>query len=264
MSFISAFRKVGDWVYKHSSEILTVVGVGGTIYTAIDAYKAGKKAAYALDRVAAKKAAENEEYTTVDRVKTVAPYMMNTAMDVVITVSAIVLLYNVDAKKQANLASALTAMTAKYENFKSKTKTRVGEETFNEIERDIMLDYYNGEKVFNTTINKGKRKLFWEPITEQFFTSSEEDITLEALEINRMLVVNGEISVNEYLMYLGLPEVDWGWNVGWSDYVGPRDYGYKWIDIFTEEFEVKTDSDYYDTVYKLVVPFEPHEDFMDM
>ena len=72
--------------------------------------------------------------------------------------------------------------------------------------------------------------------------------------INRNLVLRGEVTLNEFLSFLGLEAVEEGDMIGWDCYIGEAQYGYRWID-FNHRHYVTDDGL---TVCSIDTPFAPH------
>ena len=242
---------------KHSGIILTTLASAGVIVTSYLSVKAGTKAKEKEVKILEREPdISNKELT-----KEVAPCYIPAAISTIATIGVIISLYITDRKKQVALVAAFSAMSAKYQDYKARVK-KEDPGTYEKLEKEELCNELFGEKVFRTVINMGERKIFWDPVTEKYFSASMEDVLYEISQINRMLHVNGEICVNEYLDFLGLPEEDWGWGLGWSEYVGEASYGYRWIDIVPEETEITVNGET-KTIYKLWIPFMPHDDYLD-
>lgn len=252
---------IGKFIRKHSSLILTIGASAGVIGTAIVSTRQGSILEQKRTEAEAKKENVRKAYV----VKTVAP----TIFVVSATLACIIGLYVTDQKKQAGLAAAVGVVSERFARFKHKVEEK-DKELADEIEKDIMQEEYmrankpnkkkellktiDGKEILVTEIMQGEPMLCYDPVSEKYFYSSKEDLMEERYEINRHFLLQDTLSVNEYLAFLGLPEVEWGWNIGWSIYA-ESDYGYKWIDIGIEEYELADGL----TILKLSVPFMPHD-----
>lgn len=253
--------KLGKFLRKHSSLILTIGASAGVIGTAIVSTRQGS----ILEQKRTEAEAKHEDIKASEVVKTVSPTIFVTTA----TLACIIGLYVTDQKKQAGLAAAVGVVSERFARFKKKVEEK-DEELAKSIDKEIMQEEYmrankpnkkkellktiDGKEIFVTEIHEGEPMLCYDPVSEKYFYSSKEDLMQERYEINRHLLLQDTLSANEYLAFLGLPEVEWGWNIGWSTYA-ESDYGYKWIDIGIEEYELSDDL----TILKLHVPFMPHD-----
>lgn len=253
--------KLGKFLRKHSSLILTIGASAGVIGTAIVSTRQGS----ILEQKRTEAEAKHEDIKASEVIKTVTPTIFVTAA----TLACIIGLYVTDQKKQAGLAAAVGVVSERFARFKKKVEEK-DKELVDSIDREIMEEEYakvnkerkkkellktiDGKEILMTEINEGEPVLCYDPVSEKYFYSSKEDLMQERYEINRHFLLQDSLSANEYLEFLGLPEVDWGWSLGWSTYA-ESDYGYRWIDIGIEEYEL-TDGT---PIIKLHVPFFPHD-----
>lgn len=99
---------------------------------------------------------------------------------------------------------------------------------------------------------KGAALTWKDPVTGQVFKAPFERILAAESEVNRMLILRGDIFYNEFLAYLGLdtePVIDcYGWNVdGWSV------YGYSYVDF--DHYAITHGAE---TYFEFESPFPPH------
>ena len=253
--------KLGKFLRKHSSLILTIGASAGVIGTAIVSTRQGS----ILEQKRTEAEAKHEDIKASEVIKTVTP----TIFVVTATLACTIGLYATDQKKQAGLAAAVGVVSERFARFKKKVEEK-DKELADSIDKEIMEEEYaravkpnkkkellktiDGKEIFVTEINEGEPILCYDSVSEKYFYSSKEDLMQERYEINRHFLLQNTLSVNEYLAFLGLPEVEWGWSLGWSTYA-ESDYGYRWIDIGIEEYEL-TDGT---PIIKLHVPFFPHD-----
>jgi hypothetical protein len=264
-------RGVGKFLYKHSGIILTTLGVAGVAATAVVATKQGKKIKEKEQKIKKKrpKADEKEilEETWTEYVPTVA---VATG-----TILCIVSLYLTDKKKQAALISLCVWTRTQLDKWREKVRER-DYDTYVEVDEEIKRETRNDRRdpfkgktkkahknstneIAKTDIHYGEPVLAYDEIGEEFFETSLEDLLDERYQINRHFIVNDYTSVNDYRMYLGLRELDWGWGVGWSQYIGETHYGYRWIDLELVPCVNEEGRKY----YSIHFPFAPHKDFLD-
>lgn len=256
--------KLCTFIKNNSSTILTVLGCTGVVATAVTSAKAGMKAARKIDVLHE----ENPKATKKDEAKEVVSIYIPTAIVTAGTVGCIIGLYNIDKKKQAALISACMVLQAKYNEFRKAVDARGIDHTkdIDEFIREAKLperkstDILNefDKDVFRTEIHSGEPRLCWDSISQDYFIGSLEDIMDERYQINRYFRMTDAMSANDYFTFMGLPEKEWGDGVGWDSYVGEEVYGYRWIDIYTEEEELADGL----TVLKVMVPFEPTADYL--
>ena len=253
-------KKAGKFLWKHSGVILTTLAAAGIIGTAVVATKQGKKIKEKEDEILE----EDPDATSKEIFEETWDMYAPTAIITTGTLLCVAGLYFTDRKKQAALLSACTWTKYQLDRWREKVRER-DVDTYEEIKAEMRKENQkkcrkdDKTEVTPTDINYGEKILAYDEISEEFFETSLEDLLEERYEINRHFMTHGEISVNDYRMYLGLGEVDWGWTEGWSKYIGEAYYGYSWIDI-----ELKPCMNEYGRRYfSIHMPFGPHKDFLD-
>lgn len=260
------FMSAGKFGRKHGSAICSIVAGVGVIGTAVVSEKAGEK----IHEI------KNDETLSEEQKKKeifkawCGPFAVVTG-----TVACITGSYILDQRKQAGMAAAINLMTTRYNTLHEKIKEKDAE-LAEEIDKEIieesatkgemakdnskpeLLKEFLGSEVIMTEIHRGTPILCYDAISELFFYSSQEDILEAKYQINRFLKINDEICVNDYLMFFGLPEQDWGWELGWSISSDNRNkeesFGYEWLDFWIdEEYKIKDT-----TVCKISVAFDPY------
>lgn len=271
VTFNKCMRRVGKFLYKHSGIILTTLGVAGAVATAVVATKQGKKIKEHEDEILKENPDADEKEILKETWKDYMPTVGVTAG----TVICIVSLYATDKKKQAALISICMWSRSQLEKWREKIRERdydTYEEIAEEIKRENRSDRknpYGGKttkahkstttEIAKTDIHYGEPVLAYDELGEEFFETSLEDLLDERYQINRHFIVNDYMCVNDYRMYLGLRDLDWGWDIGWSQYIGEIHYGYRWIDMELVPCINEEGRRY----YSIHFPFQPHKDFMD-
>lgn len=99
----------------------------------------------------------------------------------------------------------------------------------------------------------GGQQLLWrEEVSGIIFRSTFSEVLLAEAEVNRSLILRGNIFLNEFLTYLDQKPQPWIDCFGWSA-DGWDDYGYLVVDF--EYFEVYADGKTYIEIH---YPFPPH------
>lgn len=89
---------------------------------------------------------------------------------------------------------------------------------------------------------------------QKFFERTMEQVMRAEYEANRLFILKGSLTLNEFLQILNLPTVEVGDSVGWDEYIGETHFGYKWID-FNHRYFITDDGL---TVCSIDMPFEAH------
>lgn len=229
------------FVKKNSSNILTVATAAGMITTTILAVKATPKA---LELIKAEEDtrkitktttlyANNQPYTTevveeapkltpLEIVKVAwKPYVPAIAMGT-LTLTCLFGMNYLNRKTQASLISAYAVLEKSYRQYREKCIEMYNADTDIDIKQKIAKsNFYK-----NIEVEDGK-ELFFDYTSMQYFESTMDEVK-EALDtINETLSDSGFVYLNDFYELLGIPLVDYGYNLGWFSDIGTLKLDYE-------------------------------------
>lgn len=228
MALIEKGVKFAD---EHQREIMLGGAIAGTVVTAVLSWKAGIKADKVLEKQKVKMEGlkyieesdeelykEEKKKVTVETIKQLAPIVAPPALAAAGTIISVVAGYKVASTQIATL-SALYSMSEKaLADQLEKTKEIVGPKKAQEI-ADAITDKKVKETPIdkNTIINTGKgTTLCLDDMSGRYFYSSAEEIKKACNTINKRMMDEYYISLNELYDELGLPEITLGEDVGFN------------------------------------------------
>lgn len=234
---------------KHSSLILSVLGIAGLVTTSILTAKAAVKASDIRKRA---EQIKGEPLTKTEAIKTVipvyvAPILMGTA-----TATCILGIHILDRRQQASLISAYSILENYHKEYRKKLIEFHGEEADREIQDAILRD--RCDVCWHDQNIPDNKLIFYEAISGESIVAYEKEIMDAEYHLNRNFVLRGYASLNEFYKFLGLPETEDGDRLGWS-----CSYGYSWIDF---EHHLVSKDDGGTPVYEIVFLFEPDPDYL--
>lgn len=245
------------FLHRNGSTILTVVGICGGVYAAVKAVKDTPKAIELLAKAkepddfgTMNNYLEEEGFTKWDAIKTVAPIYI---LPVAIGISSIACLLGASVlsrRQQAALIGAYALVDAKFKEYRESAKRVYGEDADQKITDDILI----AEHYDDVTLPSGDLMLFYDSMSDRYFHSTSQNVMESESELNRLFVLRGYASLNDFYKMLGLPETLSGDILGWDAYHGPEDFGYNWVDFVHREEHLEDGS----VCYAIIAPFEPH------
>ena len=262
---------IEDWLKKNTSTILTCLGAGGVVATVALAIKATPKA---LDKIQCAQVDKGEEILHKLREgaleKSDAGYILPklTAIEtlqacwkeylptVAVGIGSLICIFGANVlsrRQQASLASAYAALESAYQGYRRKVCSILGPDTDAMIEKAVEQEKQDIEDDLPPW---DEVQTFYLPCCGKaaFFERTMEEVVQAEYHINRNLVLRGEVTLNEFLSFLGLDAVEEGDVIGWDCYIGETQYGYRWID-FNHRHYVTDDGL---TVCSIDTPFAPH------
>lgn len=246
------FHKIGFGLRKHSPEILIVVGVAGTVISAVMACKATTKIGDILDKSkedidtihnCANDTTLTEQYTQEDSKKDLAIVYIQTGVKIAklyapavilgaLSITSILASNNILRKRNVALAAAYSAVDKGFKEYRSRVVERFGEEVDKELKYNI-----KAKKMEETVIDENGKEItvekevkiggpntaspyarFFDESCSAWEKNSEYNLMfLRAQEqyANDKLIANGYLFLNEVYDMLGIPRTKAGQIVGW-------------------------------------------------
>lgn len=219
MNFSKLMKDVRTTLVKHSSEILTGIGVAGMVGTVILAVKATPKALELIED--AKYDAKTDELTVIDTVKVAwKPYIPATITGVC-SLACIIGASSVNVRRNAALTAAYTISETALRDYKDKVIETIGEKKEKEVRDAIAKDKIDKNPVVESNIvltDKGET-LCYDIMSGRYFKSSMETMKRVENELNRMLLDEGSVCLNDFYYLVGknMDPIKLGYDLGWDN-----------------------------------------------
>lgn len=215
-------RQASNVIQKNSPVILTTLAVSGVVTTVIMAVRATPNASAKID------IAENEHYEATDgeesdisfkeKVKLCwKDYAPATVMGV-ITISCIVAANTVNARRQAAVSTAYILTESAFDKYKKKIIENFGERKHEKVQDDIVEERLatKAPEPGQIVLNNTNEHLCFDCWSGRYFKSSMEDLRRIENDLNRDLLDNLWVSLNDVYYKLDLEPVKVGEDLGWS------------------------------------------------
>lgn len=216
MNLSKVTKDVGILLKKHSPEILTGLGVAGMVATTVMAVKATPKAIMLINE---KEVEERvEKLTPAETVKTVWKCYIPAAITGAVSIACIIGASSVNAKRNAALATAYTLSETALKEYKDKVLETVGEKKENEIRAAIAKDKLEKDPVVQSEVidTCSGKTLCYDALSGRYFRSDVDKIKRAEYELNRQLLTEGYISLNDFYYEIGLDSIKVGDKLGWN------------------------------------------------
>lgn len=225
IKFANVGTNIKETLIKKSPEILIGLGVTGMISTTVMAVKATPKA---LQIVKKKEEEENRELSKKEVVQTVWKCYIPTAVTGIISISCIVGASRVNAKRNAALATAYSLSETAFSDYKEQVIETIGEKKESEVQDKVAKKKLENESVVNKEVfitDKGN-SLCYDSVSGRYFYSDVEAIKKAENELNKRMMSEMYLSLNEFYYALGLRSTVLGNELGWNISDGLLDIHY--------------------------------------
>lgn len=201
---------------KHSPEILTGIGIAGMVTTTVMAVKATPKALMLIEEK------KNEEgLDSLTPIKTVkASWQCYIPSAIVGTVSMFCLIgaSSANLRRNAALATAYTLSESVLKDYQEKVVETIGDKKEQTVRDSIAKDKLDKNPVTTREIvitEKGNT-LCYDVISGRYFKSDIDKLKKAINELNRNMLDDLFISLNDFYYEIGLSNTKLGDDLGWN------------------------------------------------
>lgn len=194
---------------KHSPLIMTVVASGGVIFTTILAVKATPKAIKKIEEAEKNK---GEKLTVYEKIKYGWEPFLYCGISGLSTIACIASIQYLNYKKQASIISAYTLLENAYNQYRHNIIDLYSKDADFIARQEIVKAKYDPE--YETF---GDEVLFFDYQGMRFFKSTMDNVVVAENRLLDALKTRGYACLNEYYDYLGIPPVDYGYQLGWNN-----------------------------------------------
>lgn len=217
MSIKESLSSLGKLADKHSPEILLGIGLGGMIVTVILAVKATPKAMKSVEKKKEEKS--KDKLTFKETIGATWKYYIPALLTGVAAGACMIGSNAIQSKRNYALAAIATASEAALKSYTEKVIETVGEKKEREIRSSSSQDLLNNHDVIekNIIITSKGNTLCFDPMTNSDFVSDMDQIQKAVNEVNRRLLHEHFVSLNEFYYELNIPPTKAGDIIGWVD-----------------------------------------------
>lgn len=219
-------KKVGQGLRKASPTIMTCIGAFGVVATAVLAVKATPKALERVEKATDEKMAEKgEELTKIETVGACWTCYAPAALTGIATIGCIFGANTLNRRQQAALSSAYALLDRTYRNYQQSVKHVFGEDGHKRVLQDMAVQKVDSDHTIytegafeSTTLDFGiyeEEHMFYDAYSDRQFTSTIGKVLQAEYHLNRMLAINGGVSLNELYKFLGIDPIKGGDDIGW-------------------------------------------------
>ena len=210
-------KSAGRVLTKYSPGILTGIGITGMIGATFMAVKATPKALYLIE--AKKEEFEAEELTPVETIKTCWKCYIPATLTTVVSAACLIGASTVSAKRNAALATAYSISEAALREYQEKVVEVVGEKKEKAVRDAVAKDQIERDPVTKSEvviIDSNSNTLCYEPLSGRYFKSTIDKIKKAEIKLDRQMIQEMYVSLNDFYWEIGLDGTDLGDKMGWN------------------------------------------------
>lgn len=210
---------------KHSPEILTGIGIAGMITTTVLAVKATPKALRLIEEEKERQyreictgERESDEFKTLDAVKVAWKCYIPAAATGIASIACLIFASSVNSRRNAALATAYKLSETAFTEYREKVIESIGEKKEKNIRDKVHKERIekNPSSKSEIIITEMGNTLCYDYNTGRYFKSDIDKIKKAVNEINRRMLIDNYISVNDFYEEIGLDRIREGDRMGWK------------------------------------------------
>lgn len=211
-------NKLMETAEKHAPGILTGIGIAGMLtamfWTATATVKVLKKMKEAEEQ-------KGEPLTRSEKFKTAAPDYIPAAVSAAVSIACIICAGAENKRRNTALSTAFAISESAFREYRDKVTDIAGEKTEKEVRDAISQDKVsanppkqrNGSEI---VIVEHGGTMCYDSLSGRYFKSDADKIKKAVNEINRRLLEDSFVPLNDFYFELGMDEIGIGSQLGWK------------------------------------------------
>lgn len=214
--FTGVLNTVKHSVSKHTPELLIGFGITGMITSTILAVKSTPKAMKLIEKK--KEELHVDKLTPGETIKVAWKCYIPSATIVLASTACLVGSSTISLKRNAALATAYKIVETGYKEYKDKVIETIGEKKEEAIREKIAKEKVEKNPVKNNEVivtNNGST-LCYDVLSGRYFKTDIDKIKKAVNEVNRRMITDVYVSLNDFYYELGLEGNKLGDELGWN------------------------------------------------
>lgn len=210
MTGTKLIKQAGTYIKRHLPEIFAILGSVGVVATGVISAKASLEAEKRINEAEIDK---KGDLTNFEKFVTAGPAYAGAVFVGAVTIACVAGSQILNSQRQAAIIGAYIFLDNKFNEYRKKLVEHYGKEADTEINRSIL------EEVPRDTVPiymSDEYCVFYEDHYGEFFERTMLEVQSAEYELNRKFTIEGEVTLNDFLYLLGLPEQEIGNSLGWQ------------------------------------------------
>lgn len=208
-------NRIRTSLVKHSPEILTGIGIAGMITTVVLAVKETPKALQLIEELKQEK--ETASISHTDVVKATWKCYIPSAVTGTLSVACLICASSVHLRRNAALAAAYTLSDTALREYREKVIETIGTDKEKEVREKVSKHRLEKHPMTDKDVAIIGREecLVFEHLSGRYFSSNMEKLKAAENELNKELINDMYVSLNDFYDELDLEHTRIGYDLGW-------------------------------------------------
>lgn len=216
INFGEIVKTVQATTIKHGPEILTGIGIAGMVTAIVLGVEATPKALKMIEEK--KKEVDTDRLTPVETVKATWKCYIPTVITAGLSTVCLVRSCSIGVRRNAALATAYKISETALSEYREKVIETIGEKKEKTVREKVDKEHVTKNPVTKNEVivTKAGTTLCYDHLSGRYFNSDIECIKKAVNELNRKMISENYISLNEFYDELGLDHIGLGDELGWN------------------------------------------------
>lgn len=202
-------NKIQYLLKKHAPLFMTIIASAGVISTTILAVKATPKA---MKIISDKEKEKGDKLTNYEKIKYAYKPYIYCGISGLSTILCILSIQYLNTRKQTSIISAYALLENSFNEYRDNIKKLYNNDADFLARQEIVKAKYDPN--YETF---GDEILFFDYQGMRFFKSTMDNVVVAENRLLESLNTRGFACLNEYYDYLGIPRLDYGYQLGWGN-----------------------------------------------
>ncbi len=216
IDFSSLIKTLKGFTIKNSPQICAGVGIAMSVVAMTLTIPATVKASKKVQRI--KKEKKVEKLNAGEIFKTTWTYYIPVVITEVVSVGFFISSARINGNRNAALAAAYSLTSTAFKEYKDKVTETIGDKKEETIRDSVVQDKIEQSPPSKNgvIITSSGETLFYDTISDRYFTSTPDNVKKAINNLNRDMLTENNMSLNELYYELGLNSILNGEELGWS------------------------------------------------
>lgn len=222
---VNIIKKISNGTSKHSPLLLSGIAIAGLITTVVLAVKATPKTLNELELEKEYQADETGEMpeniilSKKDILRLSWKNYIPAAISGIATITCIIGSHKISSRRIASISGLYSVTSAAFDEYKEKVIEKLGKNTHQKIKDDIDKDHIDNSEINdqNPVIITGDGDMLcYDSYSGRYFKSNAEKIRRTENILNRKILHENTVCLNDVYYEWKLPNIKIGYDVGWN------------------------------------------------
>lgn len=219
MNFQSIIKSAGNWISKHSPELLVAVGIAGFGASVVSAVTVTPKAKKVLKKIEKENEDAEPKEVGMAIIKEVVPMYLPAAALFLASSACVIFSNRISDKRKTAAVAAYKVTEEALRQYSNVVEEKIGARENRKLKKKaaIKKEEVQEKKNMPQTVIIGKGDILcYDTVSKRYFTSNAAKIEKAVNKLSRTMLSERYVSLNDFNYEIGLEMLNYGDDIGWN------------------------------------------------